>query len=120
MSKQVVEWEYNRRPGTELYDGHLSVLTPSAREKRGKVYEEFFGVRMEWMLESLHGFLQTWPETMVHVTRRQKASDFHKERTATTTLPSELVDLLREHPVKAYEHFKPIVVRSEEDDASQG
>lgn len=82
--------------------------------------DEFFGVRMEWMLEALHTLLQSEPDVLVQVTRRQPASDFHRERTATMTLPAELVDMLRDHPGEAYEQFKPIVVRSEEDDASQG
>lgn len=115
MEKQVVEWEYNRRPGTELYDGHLEALTPELKAKYQQgMIDEFFGVNMHWMLEALHEFLCREPEVLVQVARRQPASGFHRERVAYTPLPQELVDMIRERPGEAYKHFEPIAVRSEE------
>lgn len=121
MCKQVVDWQYDRRPGTELYDGRLNVLTPSAQENHGKVYEEFFGVSMNQMLGTLHQFLQQWPETMVHVTRKQAATKFHDERSATITLSEVVVEMIRDNLSEAQKQFEPIAVRveKEESNASQ-
>jgi len=119
VGKQVVVWEYNRRPGTELHDGHIQILTDTAKAAHGEFFEEFFGATMTEMLGALHCFLQRWPRTMVHVSRRQPESKFHKERVATTTMPEELVVMIRDDLAKASEYFRPIEVRSEEDPCQQ-
>lgn len=118
MSRQVIVWEYNRVPKTELYRGHIKILTDTAKANHGDTFAIFVDDPMRTMVEAVHNFLLEYPDSMVHVTRRQPKSQFHEERESTVTLSDDLVAVLRDNLEEAYKMFEPVVVRSEESNAS--
>lgn len=119
----MIKWEYNRRPKTELYDGNLKAyqLKPDqSLEMPPCQVDTFQGVTMAWMLEAVNEFLMNYPTAEVVVTRTQPANQFHEERKMTAALPRQLTELIRDNVLEARKQFEPVIVRSEETNASQG